>query len=252
MPAPHVVFDIETVLEHEAIARAHNIDPGDTEAVKAAVGGEFPKPAFHRVVCVAAMTLTYDISGKRWSVLEAASLHAGDRTEKELIAEFTSYIDCMRPVFVGYNSLAFDLPVERARAMIHHIACSHIAWRGFKPFSDHHIDLCETLSAQGRSRLTLDEAARVFGAGAKTEGMDGSRVGDLAQQGDYQAIADYCLDDVTATASLFLLHQNFSDILDEESLAHAHKSVFAAREIVRSERPIRFMQHGFGSLPATA
>ncbi len=243
MPAPHIVFDIETVLDHEAAARAHKIDPEDRDAVKSALCDEFPKPAFHKIVCIAAMTLTYDIPGKHWEVLEAASLHTGDRTEKELIAEFAGYIDKMHPVFVGFNSLAFDLPVVRARAMIHRIKGSYMAWRGFKPFSGHHIDLCETLSARGRGRMTLDEAARAFGVGAKTEGMDGSRVDEMAQRGEYEAIADYCMDDVTATASLFLLHQHFSGILDEQALAVAHQSVMAARNAVRSKRPENFMQY---------
>ena len=252
MPAPYVVFDIETVLDHEAVARAHKIDPNNTDAVKAAIGDEFPKPAFHKIVCIAAMTLTYDIPGKRWFVLEAASLHTGDRTEKELVAEFTSYVDTMHPVFVGYNSLAFDLPVVRARAMIHRVRGHYMAWRGFKPFSDHHIDLCELLSARGRGRMTLDEAARTFGVGAKTDGMDGSKVTDLAMQGEYDAIADYCLDDVTATASLFLLHQNFSGILDEAALSDAQLSVLTARNEVRTTRPVRSMQHDLGPLIATA
>lgn len=250
MPAPHVVLDIKTVLDEEAVACAYDLQPDDAGGIKAAIGDEFPKAAFHKIVCIAAIALTYDIPHKRWSVLEVASLHAGDRSEKDLVGEFLRYVGCMRPAFVGYNSLGLDLTVVRTRAMQLRLKSTHIAWRDFRPFLDHHVDLCETLSARGRGRMTLDEVARVFGVGAKTSGMDGSRVDDLARDDAYQAIADCCLDSVAATAALFLLHQNFAGILDEEALARARASVTRACDIVRRERPAQFLQDGFGRLVA--
>ncbi len=119
MPQPHIVFDIETVLDEEAVARAHKLSPGDMNAVRAIIGDGFPKPAYHKIVAIAAIALTYDVYSRTWSVLEMATLHTGDRSERELVSQFVDYVRRMTPTLVGYNSLAFDLPVVRARAMLH-------------------------------------------------------------------------------------------------------------------------------------
>jgi predicted PolB exonuclease-like 3'-5' exonuclease len=241
MLRPHIVFDIETVLDEDAVARAHKLAPGDVEAVRAAIGDTFPKPAFHKIVAIAAAALTYGAYSQTWSVLEMATLHTGDQTEKELVGKFVDYVRRMTPTLVGYNSLAFDLPVVRARAMLYRQGSWHMAQFNFRPFSEHHVDLCDLLAGRSRTRMTLDEAVRTFGIGAKTEGMDGSKVEDLAKLGAYQEIADYCLDDVVATASLFLLHETFAGRLDEEGFERARQGLVTARDITLRERPDTFI-----------
>lgn len=89
--------------------------------------------------------------------------------------------------------------------------------------------------------MTLDEAVRFFGIGAKTAGVDGSKVDDLARQGEHQKIADYCLDDVVATASLFLLHEVFHGRLDEENFQRAQQALVTGRDITLRERPSTFI-----------
>lgn len=241
MPQPRIVFDIETVLDEDAVARAHKLTLGDTDAVKAIIGDGFPKPAFHKIVAIAAAALTYDAYSQTWSVLEMANLHIGDQTEKELVAKFVDYVRCMTPTLVGYNSLSFDLPVVRARAMLFRQGSWHMAHFNFRPFSEHHVDLCDLLAGRSRSRMTLDEAVRFFDIGAKTEGMDGSKVEDLARQGQFQKIADYCLDDVVATTSLFLLHETFSGRLSKGEFERARRGLAEARAITLRERPTSFI-----------
>lgn len=165
MLKPHIVFDIETVLDEDAVARAHKLAPGDVNAVKAVIGDTFPKPAFHKIVAIAATTLTYDNYSRQWSVLEMASLHTGDQTEKDLVGKFVDYVRRMTPTLVGYNSLAFDLPVVRARAMLYRQGSWHMAQFNFRPFSEHHVDLCDLLAVRSRTRMTLDEVVRTFGIG---------------------------------------------------------------------------------------
>ena len=248
MPKPRIVFDIETILDEEAVARAHKLPPGDQDAVRSIIGEDFPKAAFHRIVAIAATALVYDIHAGAWSVLEMASLHVGDQTEKELVSKFVAYVDCMPPTLVGYNSFAFDLPVVRARAMLYRLKGAHLAHYGFRPFAEHHLDLCDALAARGRGRMTLDEAAQTFRIGSKTPGMDGSKVDELVGQREFEKIADYCLDDVVVTAALFLLHETFSGRLNEEKLERALQGLATARDITRRERPSTFIHSREGLL----
>ncbi len=248
MPAPHIVFDIETILDKEALARAHQIDPCDDAAVKEALADEFPKVAFHQIIAIAATALTYDIHRHEWSVLDMASIHAGRFRERELISRFVDYVDCMQPVLVGYNSLAFDAPVLRARAMMHKIRASYLVEHGAWRYRERHLDLCDALVGRARGRLSLDEAARAFGVGAKTEGMDGGKVGDLASESKYDAVADYCLDDVVATAGLFLLHETLSGRLDETGFRRDMGKLIKARTLTLQDRPESFIHQRSGYL----
>lgn len=248
MPAPHIVFDIETVLDKDAVARAHKLDPNDAEAIKAAIGEEFPKVAYHQIVAIAATALTYDVDKREWSVLDMASLDAGRFRERELVSRFVDYVDCMRPVLVGYNSVAFDVPVVRARAMIHKLRAAHLVEYRAHRYLERHLDLCDALVGRGRGRLTLDEAARIFDVGAKTEGMDGGKVDDLAARGNYSAIADYCLDDVVATAGLFLLHETLAGRLDDAGFQRDLGKLRTSRVQTLKERPGSFIYQRAGFL----
>lgn len=248
MPAPHIVFDIETILDKDAVARAHHLDADDAEAIKEAVGDEFPKIAYHQIVAIAATALTYDIHNREWSVLDMATVHADRFRERELVSRFVDYVDCMQPVLVGYNSVAFDVPVVRARAMMHKLRASHLVEYGARRYRERHLDLCDALVGRGRGRLTLDEAARVFRVGAKTEGMDGGKVEDLAAEGKFTAIADYCLDDVVVTAGLFLLHETLSGRLNDAGLQRDLGKIAKARSLTLQDRPDSFIHRRAGHL----
>ena len=229
------------MLDQDAVSRAYKLTPGDANAVKAVIGDEFPKLAFHKIVAIAATTLTYDGHSQTWSILEMAALHIGNQTEKELVGKFVDYVRRTTPALVGYNSLSFDLPVVRARAMLFRQGCWHMAHFNFRPYSEHHVDLCDLLAGRSRSRMTLDQAVRFFGIGSKTAGMDGSKVADLADEGRFQEIADYCLDDVVATASLFLLHETFSGRLSENAFESVQHDLVNAREMTLREPPASFI-----------
>ncbi len=246
MPRPHVVFDIETILDEDAVARAHGFPIGDSDAVAQIIGDNFPKAAFHRVVSIAATTLVYDLQEKEWSVLEMGALHADADNERWLVAEFIKLVECSTPTLVGFNSLGFDLPVIQARAMLHRIRAPHLAAYGFDAYRGHHVDLCDMLAVRGRDRMTLDQAARNFGVGAKAEGMSGTCVADLVRLGEYEAIADYCLTDVVATAGLFLLREAFHGRVDTDGLNKGMNNLLEARAWTMRRRPRTFVQAGSG------
>lgn len=54
-----------------------------------------------------------------------------------------------------------------------------------------------------RDRVGLDKLARFLGQGAKTEGIDGSKVWDFWQEGRLDEVAAYCRADVALTRSIF-------------------------------------------------
>lgn len=242
MPRPHIVFDIETILDTEAAERAYKIPASEEAALTEAVGA-FPKTPLHRIVAIAALTLTYDITDQRWTVREMASLHSGGGDDKELVREFLTYLHATGPVLVSYNGAAFDLPVLRARAMLHRLSAPTLALESFKPFSRDHVDLCDTLWGRGPNRMTLDQSARVFDVGAKMQGVDGSKVDALAAIGDFDLIADYCLDDVIITAGLFLLDQTWKGGFSGERMEQAMARLRAARDHIVTARPTSFIRH---------
>lgn len=242
MPRPHVVFDIETVLDKEAAARAYNVDPADSEALKKAVG-DFPKTPLHRIVAIAAMTLTYDVTRKAWAVREMASLHTDGGDDKELVRQFLSYLHATAPIVVTYNGASFDLPVVRSRAMIHRIRAPALATEMFKPYSRDHLDLCDVFWGRSRDRMTLDQSARIFGVGSKTAGVNGSKVEDLAAAREFNRIADYCLDDVLITAGLFLLHRSWEGALEVDRVGEVLERLRNARDRIVAERPDSFVRH---------
>jgi predicted PolB exonuclease-like 3'-5' exonuclease len=54
--AEHViVWDLETVPDLDAVARAHHLPEVDVEVAREALGEKFPKLPFHQIVCIGAV-----------------------------------------------------------------------------------------------------------------------------------------------------------------------------------------------------
>ena len=70
-----LVFDLETVVDLDAVARVHRLDAADTEATRAALGKCFPKLIFHRIVALGALAAE-QIAGV-WRVRTLGAGHAG-------------------------------------------------------------------------------------------------------------------------------------------------------------------------------
>jgi predicted PolB exonuclease-like 3'-5' exonuclease len=73
-----------------------------------------------------------------------------------------------------------------------------------------HTDLLDKLTFYNRSSsgatrtFNFDFFSKAFGiTSPKSEGVDGSKVGELFAAGKYQDIAEYCLRDVRATWELY-------------------------------------------------
>ena len=245
MSKAHVLFDIETTVDYAAICRAHKLHETDIEGAKRILGENFPKPPFHKIVAISAATLAYDIDERYWRTIEMASLHVGDRSEADLIRAFIELVRCTMPVLVSFNGSGFDLPVIKARAMMHRLSGKTLASRHYeRRYSDMHLDLCDQLGPGGRDKMKLDQACRAMCAGAKLEGMDGAGVGNYIEAGRYEDVAFYCAADIVATAAIFFVLESYAGRLNEETTSRSVESLRQAMLRMQEERPSTFVQAG--------
>jgi hypothetical protein len=80
-----IVWDIETVPDLKGFAAASgHVGKSD---VRAELGDKFPKHIYHSIICIGALVAHREENG-RWTVDALGAPHAGERSEKELIASF--------------------------------------------------------------------------------------------------------------------------------------------------------------------
>jgi predicted PolB exonuclease-like 3'-5' exonuclease len=214
--ADHViVWDLETVPDLDAVARAHHLPELDVE-VRETLGEKFPKLPFHQIVCIGAV-VAEKVDGVWW-VTAIGAPHIGERSEKELIATFVEKIAAIKPRLVTFNGASFDLPVLRYRAMLHRISAPGLEGRPyFKRYTDDATDLCDVLSSfDSRSKMKLDDLCRALNLPGKPDGIDGSQVEQLFAEGRILEVADYCECDVVSTYRLWLLHELFKGTISAE------------------------------------
>lgn len=124
--------------------------------------------------------------------------------EREILAEFWQLMEKYGRV-ITYNGRGFDLPFAYVRSSLHQIRPSRNLLGNRYSIVDH-CDLSEVLSFFGaaQERFSLDYWCRRFGIHSpKTEGIDGSQVGQFYRDGKIHDIAKYCLRDAQATGELY-------------------------------------------------
>jgi predicted PolB exonuclease-like 3'-5' exonuclease len=144
------------------------------------------------------------------------SLGEPDSPEAELIQRFYDGIQKFGPTIVSWNGGGFDLPVLHYRALLHGIAApqywetqhGEFKWNNYlNRYHYRHTDLMDILASyQARAYAPLDEIATMLGFPGKM-GMSGDKVWDAYQDGQIQAIRDYCETDVLNTYLIFLRFQ---------------------------------------------
>ena len=200
-----IVWDLETIPDLAAVARAHDLEEHNIAAARAVLGEKFPKHPWHQIVCIGALIAARSPEG--WQVLSLGAPHVGARTEAELITAFVGKIAELEPRLVTFNGNAFDLPVLRYRAMLHGIAAPGLSCRSyFHRFTDDAVDLCDVLSSFGNAKATLHQISRTLNLPGKASGIEGSQVEQLVQEGRIVEVAAYCLEDVTNTYRIWLRH----------------------------------------------
>src|ERR1051326_2635879 len=150
----------------------------------------------------------YEVPGQTEVIYE----RAGARTyisgsEKQILERFWSFFE-NDSRFISFNGRQFDGPFLMIRSAINGITPKRdlVGYRyGFHP----NCDIREALNFFGTTnsrqfKFNLDLACKTFGVEtSKGEGMDGRSVETKYLAGRHREIADYCLDDVRATAELY-------------------------------------------------
>ncbi|MDQ6987780.1 MAG: 3'-5' exonuclease [Mariprofundaceae bacterium] len=250
-----IVFDIETVPDADAsrrlLGKAGLNDGSSDESARDALRdyflektngrNDFPRQPFHQVVAISYAQLVFE-PGEEGAELVIRRLGSGgdvNSSEAELLDGFFGLIEKRAPRLVSFNGRGFDIPVLKYRAMVHSLSCPRWfsegdRWNGYDTrFSkEYHVDLLEVLSDYGASaRCSMHEVASAFAVPGKLD-TAGDDVRGMFENGEIEAIRNYCETDVCTTLLLFLRWQLFSGTLSKGAYA---RSILGLRHHLESE-----------------
>ncbi|WP_028358201.1 3'-5' exonuclease [Brackiella oedipodis] len=216
---PYLVFDLETIPDAQGLRQLHDYpaEASDQEVVASAQEAQLAKTGsdflpLHLQKIIAIACVFRDQHGFR-----VKSLGEPDASESRLIQQFFKTVDHYTPILVSWNGSGFDLPVLHYRSLIHGVCCMRYWDQGeddrdfrynnyLNRYHQRHIDLMDLLAKfNARANASLDQLAKLCGFPGKL-GMDGSQVWHAYQEGQLQAIRDYCETDVVNT---WLMHCRF-------------------------------------------
>lgn len=206
-----IVWDLETIPDLNAAARMLGMEGASADAVRSALGPNFPKYPLHKIVCIGALVASSTSEG--WQIDAFGAPHLGERSEADLIAGFIERIGQLRPQLVTFNGNSFDLPVLRYRAMVNRIPAAGLQVRPyFHRYADDALDLCDVLASfKSEAKIKLDELAKIIGLPGKPTGVDGAQVEALMNSGQVEDVAKYCESDVLNTYRVWLVYELFEE-----------------------------------------
>ncbi|WP_201549035.1 3'-5' exonuclease [Psychrobacter fjordensis] len=216
---PILVFNIETVADTDAARRIYpqlaELNDADTLSALTAIrmqeaGHDFMRLPLQRIVCISALY----IKDGNFSLF---SLTADKFSEKDILTKFVrAFSDLEKlPQLISWNGSGFDIPVLIYRAMQYDLSAPWLFEEGdriknmrfdnyINRFHTRHLDLMDRFSQYGAShREAMDIVASLYGLPGKTN-IDGSMVGDLVTNEDWQALSIYCESDVMNTWLIYL------------------------------------------------
>jgi predicted PolB exonuclease-like 3'-5' exonuclease len=229
---PILVFDIETIPDAAGIRRLEDLPATltDAEAAEHAfaarrekTGSDFLPHHLQRVVAISCVFR--DSTGFR-----VRSLGTSEGSEAALIQSFYRVIEKYTPQLVSWNGGGFDLPVLHYRALVHGIAAPRywdlgeddreFKWNNYiSRYHLRHTDLMDVLAMyQARANAPLDALAKLCGFPGKL-GMDGSQVWKAFQEGEIEAIRNYCETDAVNTYLLYCRFQLMRGTLSQDEYA---------------------------------
>lgn len=233
-----VVWDLETVPDLAAYARAKGLEGACWDEVRCSLGEKFPKHIYHSIVCIGALIAHRAEDG--WRIEAMGAPHVGERTERELLQSFVDKIEVLNPRLVTFNGSSFDLPALRYRAMMNNVSAPGLFRRPyFNRYTEDAIDLCDALcSFQSQGKIGLDELSKSLGLSGKPDDMKGCNVEEYFRQGRLVEIAAYCVTDLINTYTIWLRYELFKGALTPAE----HDCSVAHLEAVWSTRKLRAAQ----------
>lgn len=214
-----LVIDIETVgmpwEEHDPYVREYLMKGLTEEGAEEARRAGGLSPFRGKIVAIGVIRLDDGRSCALYEVPGQTDLRTeknGNRTwisgtEKQILEKFWEFFDSDSR-FISFNGRQFDGPFLMIRSAVNGVVPKRdlVGYRyGFHP----NCDLREALNFFGTTnsrqfKFNLDLACKAFGVQtSKGEGLDGRSVETWYRAGRHREIADYCLEDVRATAELY-------------------------------------------------
>jgi predicted PolB exonuclease-like 3'-5' exonuclease len=223
-----LVFDLETVPDATAFARAEQLMHHPEREVRRQMGEKVARPLFHRIVCIGSLLAERGADGA-WRPAALEAPHLPQLDERALVQGFVDRLRPQPPQLVTFNGHAFDLPVLRYRAMMLAVSAPGLAARAyFDRAGTDTVDLCHLLSAQQRhARVSLDQLSRALGLPGKPAGVDGTAVESLFAAGKHEEIAAYCESDVVNTYRCWLRYELFCGRLDDSGFSASEQALTA-------------------------
>ena len=214
-----LVIDIETVgipwEEHDPYVREYlikGLSDGDAEEAKRSGG---LSPFRGRIIAIGVINIDdgrscafYEVPGQQDVRVEKAGLRTYiSGTEKQILEKFWDWFESDSR-FITFNGRQFDGPFLMIRSAIHGLTPKRDLV-GMRYELHPNCDLREVLNFFGtpnprQYKFNLDLACKAFGVEtSKGEGLDGRSVETWYRAGRHREIAEYCMDDVRATAELY-------------------------------------------------
>lgn len=137
--------------------------------------------------------------------------------EKTLLAEFKNFLETKFDPeslrLCAHNGKEFDFPYLSRRMLINDLRLPYVLDNsGKKPWEVNFLDTMEMWKFGDRKNFTsLDLLTNIFEIPSPKSDMDGSMVNEVYynEKGGLERIANYCKQDVVATAQLFLKLHSF-------------------------------------------
>lgn len=214
-----LVIDIETVgflwEEHDPYVREYlikGLSDGDAEEAKRSGG---LSPFRGRIIAIGVINIDdgrscamYEVPGQEDVRVEKAGLRTYiSGTEKQILEKFWDWFESDSR-FITFNGRQFDGPFLMIRSAIHGLTPKRdLVGQRYELHPN--CDLREVLNFYGtpnprQYKFNLDLACKAFGVEtSKGEGLDGRSVETWYRAGRHREIAEYCMDDVRATAELY-------------------------------------------------
>lgn len=219
-------FDVETIpamnpdeairlFEAERERNAALVKPHPIEKVQANAEEAWRKtaldPAAGHIFCVVVDTghdvLTFGGKHEHQGVLYPTN-------EAQMLRDFAAWAGGVIPgKLIGHNSVGFDRPFLRARALVHGVKLPSWLIRPLKPWDAVSLDtmLLWTGGQPGKT-ISLDRLCTALGLPGKGDGPDGSQVWDMVKAGRADDVVAYCAADVARTRACY---ERMSAILDD-------------------------------------
>ena len=103
--------------------------------------------------------------------------------------------------FIGHNIVGFDLPFLKKRCIVNRIRPPSFIPFSAKPWDGSIFDTMIQWDSSKDKRISLNNLAHALGEGSKG-GVSGADVWPMYKAGQFQEIADYCMNDVELTRNI--------------------------------------------------